>query len=69
MEIAEDHLFVRRPGATMEGDGWLFGISLDVTKERSVFNVFRADALADGPIARMPLPSALPLGLHVNFYV
>lgn len=69
MEMAEEHLFVRRPGATMEGDGWLLGTSLDVTKERSVLNVFRADALADGPIARMPLPYALPLGLHGNFYV
>ncbi|MBD0865808.1 MAG: carotenoid oxygenase family protein [Rhodobacteraceae bacterium] len=67
-EMAEEHLFVRRPGATKEGDGWLLGTSLDVAKGHSMLNVFRADAPMDGPIARMPLPYALPLGLHGNFY-
>ena len=67
-EMAEEHLFVHRPGSSKEGDGWLLGTSLDVAKQHSTLNVFRADALADGPVARMSLPFALPLGLHGNFY-
>ena len=67
-EMAEEHLFVGHPGSTDESQGWLLGTSLDVEKQHSTLNVFRADALADGPIARMPLPFALPLGLHGNFY-
>lgn len=67
-EMAEEHVFVRRPGSTKEGDGWLLGTSLNVVQGQSILNVFHADSLADGPIARMPLGFAVPLGLHGNFY-
>jgi len=67
-EMAEEHVFVSRPGTTAEGDGWLVGTSLDIANGHSILNVFHADMLPDGPVARMLLPYALPLGLHGNFY-
>lgn len=67
-EMAEEHLFVPRPGSSEEGDGWLLGTSLDVARGQSRLNVFHAAAVGDGPIARMPLGFAIPLGLHGNFY-
>jgi len=62
--FAEEHVFVPRPGSTAEGDGWLIGTVLDWRRGRTGLSVFRADRLADGPLARAWLPYAIPLGLH-----
>lgn len=66
-EIPEEHLFVPDPDRDHEAAGWLVGTSLDWRRARTHLNVFRADALADGPIARATLPELLPLGLHGRF--
>jgi carotenoid cleavage dioxygenase len=65
--IAEEHVFVPRPGATDEGDGWVLGTALDVTRGITTLNVFDAARLADGPLARAVAPYALPLGFHGQF--
>jgi len=67
-EMAEEHVFVPRPDSSGEGNGWLVGTSLDIRRRHSRLNLFRADRLTEGPIARMKLPYALPLGLHGKFY-
>ncbi|MEE4301186.1 MAG: carotenoid oxygenase family protein [Pseudomonadales bacterium] len=66
-ELPEEHLYVPDPDRDDEAAGWLVGTSLDWKRQRTHLNVFRADALADGPIARATLPELLPLGLHGRF--
>lgn len=62
--LAEEHLFVPRPGGAAEGDGWLLGSALDTAAGRTGLFVFEATRLADGPLAVAWLDTALPLGLH-----
>ncbi len=66
-QIAEEHLFVPRPGATSEADGWLIGTTLDIVRKNTRLHIFEARNLAAGPIAVATLPYALPLGLHGSF--
>lgn len=64
--IAEEHLFVARPGGG-EADGWLIGTSLDIVRGRSRIAVLDAAHLADGPLAVASLPYAMPTGFHGSF--
>ena len=66
-EIPEEHLFVPDPERDDENAGWLLGTSLDWQRQCTHLNVFRAAAVADGPIARATLSELLPLGLHGRF--
>jgi all-trans-8'-apo-beta-carotenal 15,15'-oxygenase len=65
--LAEEHVFVPRPGGTREDDGWLVGTALNYKRAQTCLNVFRADRLSDGPIARAWLHVAMPLGFHGQF--
>ena len=67
-EMAEEHIFVPDSSSTEEGNGWLMGTSLDFKRGRSALNLFEAQNLANGPIARMEMDYVVPLGLHGNFY-
>lgn len=62
--MVEEHLFVPRPGSTREGDGWVLGSALDLARGRTLFSVFEAQRLADGPVAQAEMPRLMPLGLH-----
>ncbi|MET0334189.1 MAG: carotenoid oxygenase family protein [Rhizobacter sp.] len=62
--MVEEHLFVPRPGSTREGDGWLVGTALDLAKGRTLFSVFEAGRLADGPVVQAEMPRLMPFGLH-----
>lgn len=62
--MVEEHLFVPRPGSTREGDGWLLGTALDLARGRTLFSVFEAQRLADGPLAQAEMPRLMPMGLH-----
>lgn len=62
--MVEEHVFVPRPGGTREGDGWLVGTALDLAKGRTLFSVFEAQRLADGPVVQAEMPRLMPLGLH-----
>lgn len=61
--IAEEHLFVPRPGAP-EGEGFLVGTAHDWRRGRTRLSVFEAGRLGDGPITHAELPYGLPIGLH-----
>lgn len=65
--MVEEHLFVPRPGATREGEGWLVGTSLDLERKRTRLHVFDATNLAAGPLAQASMARAMPLGLHGAF--
>lgn len=65
--LVEEHLVVARSGGTRELDGWILGTAFNAKRQQTSVNVFRADRVADGPIARAWLPYWLPLGFHGNF--
>ncbi len=62
--IPEEHLYI--PG-TGTDPGWIVGTALDFVAKKTRLSVFRAGALADGPVVEAELPYALPLGLHGRF--
>ena len=64
--IADEHVFVPRPGGA-EGQGWLLGSALDTSRGRTLFSVFDAEHLADGPLAQGEMARTLPAGLHGTF--
>ncbi|HST45656.1 MAG TPA: carotenoid oxygenase family protein, partial [Luteimonas sp.] len=65
--LAEEHVFVPRPGSTRPDDGWLVGTVLDPTRNRSGIAVLDAQHIGDGPLATAWLPYAFPLGFHGHF--
>lgn len=65
--LAEEHVFVPRPGGTREDDGWLVGTALNWKKQRTVLNILDAKDPGAGPLARVWLDQALPLGFHGQF--
>lgn len=65
--MAEEHLFVPRPGSRRAGEGWLLGTLLDFQKGRSGIAVLNAEQVADGPLAMAWLPYSVPLGFHGSF--
>ncbi len=62
--IAEEHLYVPRPGSTIEDDGWLVGTILDYRRRATALVVLDARRPSDGPLAVAWLDHALPLGFH-----
>ena len=60
-------MFVPRPGAAGEIDGWLVGTALDLDAKITRVSVFDAAELGDGPVASAALPYPLPLGFHGIF--
>jgi all-trans-8'-apo-beta-carotenal 15,15'-oxygenase len=62
--MAEEHLFVARPGSSKPGDGWLVGTLLDFGRGRSGVAVLDAARVQDGPLAIAWVPYTLPLGFH-----
>ena len=50
-----------------ENTGFLIGTALHVPTKHTCLNIFAANNLADGPLARAWLPYYLPLGFHGNF--
>ena len=62
--LAEEHLFIPRPGAVREDGGWLVGTSLNLKTKATRLNILDAARLEDGPLAVLELPYAVPLGFH-----
>lgn len=65
--MAEEHVFVPRPGSHRPDDGWLVGTLLDADRQRSGIAVLDARHIDDGPLATAWLPYAVPLGFHGHF--
>ncbi len=65
--LAEEHLFVPRPGSDRPDTGWLVGTLLDAAKGRCGIAVLDAQRVEDGPVAQAWLPYAFPLGFHGHF--
>ncbi|MFO3704498.1 carotenoid oxygenase family protein [Xanthomonas codiaei] len=65
--LAEEHVFVPRPGSDRPDDGWLVGTVLDTRRARTGLMVLDARHVDAGPIAEAWLPYAVPLGFHGQF--
>ncbi|MBO9661516.1 carotenoid oxygenase family protein [Dokdonella sp.] len=62
--LAEEHVFVPKPGRRRVGQGWLLGTLLDARRGRSGLAVLDAERIEDGPLAQAWLPHTFPLGFH-----
>ncbi|HEX6236726.1 MAG TPA: carotenoid oxygenase family protein [Acidimicrobiales bacterium] len=52
------------PGDAGEGEGWVLTYIWDRTSNRSALGIFDAQAMREGPIARVELPVRVPFGFH-----
>ena len=65
--VPEEHIFVPRPGASKEADGWVIGTALDLERGITQLAAFDATRIGEGPLAIARLPYTLPLGFHGIF--
>ena len=66
--IAEEHLFVARPGGRSERDAWLIGSVLNYRRRRNEVHIFDVADISAGPVASYEAPRAWPLGFHGTFH-
>lgn len=64
---AGEPVFVSRPDATAEDDGWLVTYVHDLGTESTEFVVMDAQDLGRGYVAQVPLPQRVPFGFHGNW--
>lgn len=57
-------VFVPRPGATAEDDGWLMTFVYDEPQDRSELVIIDTQAMTDEPVARILMPQRVPYGFH-----
>lgn len=60
-------VFVPRPGATREDDGWLVALSHDGPTDRAFLAIYDATRIPDGPIARAWFDHQVPITFHGSF--
>lgn len=60
-------VFIARPNANAEDDGWLIGPWWNAQADTTEFVIVDAQNLSDGPVARIRLPYRMPLGFHGNW--
>ncbi|PZO19620.1 MAG: Apocarotenoid-15,15'-oxygenase [Leptolyngbya foveolarum] len=60
-------LFVARPGAEQEDDGWLLLWLYNAERDRTELAIFNAQDITTGPIAKLNLKHRVPYGLHGSF--
>lgn len=64
---AGEPVFVARPSATAEDDGWLLMYTHSHDGRDSSFVVLDAQDIARGPVAEVKLPQRIPYGFHGNW--
>ncbi|MBW4463378.1 MAG: carotenoid oxygenase family protein [Nodosilinea sp. WJT8-NPBG4] len=57
-------IFVPRPGATAEDNGWLMTFVHDETQDVSELVIVSTQAMTDEPVARIQMPQRVPYGFH-----
>ncbi|KAK9808286.1 hypothetical protein WJX73_007656 [Symbiochloris irregularis] len=60
----DEAVFINRPGADGEDEGWIVCLGFDAAIEQSEFLVFDAAAITAGPITVLALREVLPSGIH-----
>ena len=59
--------FAPRDGSTGETDGYLVSFVNDEVEGKGEIDIFAADDLSAGPIARVLLPTRVPIGFHATW--
>jgi carotenoid cleavage dioxygenase len=65
--LGGEWVMVPRHDAAAEDDGWLVSLVSDRDADRSELVVLPAQDPADGPVARVLLPTRVPVGFHGNW--
>nr|WP_107807003.1 carotenoid oxygenase family protein [Nodularia spumigena] len=60
-------VFVPRPGATVEDDGWVITYIHDTIANKSELLVLNAQNITSEPVARVMLPQRVPFGFHCGW--
>lgn len=60
-------VYVPRPNATVEDDGWIITYIHDTITDRSELLVLNAQNITEGPVARVMLPQRVPYGFHCGW--
>ena len=60
-------IFVPRPGATAEDDGWVMAIYHDEAVDESRLVILDAQHFGDEPVAQVVMPQRVPYGAHGNW--
>ena len=63
----DEPVFIPRPGATAEADGWIGAYVYDHARDASRFVLLDALDLAAPPVAEITLPRRVPHGFHGNW--
>lgn len=64
---AGEVVFVPRSADAAEGDGWFLTLVYDRADDRSELVVLDSSAPAEEPVARVHLPTRVPVGFHGNW--
>jgi all-trans-8'-apo-beta-carotenal 15,15'-oxygenase len=65
--FAGEPVFVLRPDAVAEDDGWLLLLMYDAANHRSTLVILDARDITKGPLARLHLKQHIPHGFHGCF--
>ena len=66
-QLASEPVFVPRPKAAHEGEGWVLSLILDGPSDKSFLGVFDAMNMAEGPKAKLWFNQRIPLTFHGQF--
>jgi carotenoid cleavage dioxygenase len=62
--MTAEPVFVRKPGATAEDEGWILSYVFDPERNQSDVVVLDAQDFAGEPVATVRLPVRVPFGFH-----
>ncbi|MEL6180259.1 MAG: carotenoid oxygenase family protein, partial [Myxococcota bacterium] len=62
--FGSEAVFVPRPGASHEDDGWIVTLVHDMDQDSSECVIYSAQDFTDEPLARILLPRRVPAGFH-----
>ena len=57
-------MFVANPDGNAEDDGWLLAYVYDEATDKSEVLILDAATMAADPVARVQLPTRVPMGFH-----
>lgn len=61
-QFSQEPIFVPRPGASDEDDGWVMSMVYDCASDLTQLVILDAQNLKAGPVARIKLPHRIPYG-------
>ena len=66
-EAGAEPIFIPSSNAQSEDEGYLMSLVYDRSDNKSNLQIFNAQGLTDGPIAKIMLPQRVPYGFHGNW--